>query len=60
MNSPDDFDEVVPNALLAEGGDLPTLLEANRRDVGAGNGAVHQGCLVAVAVVVAVVIAARR
>jgi hypothetical protein len=57
MNPPDDIDEVALNVLLAEGVDLPTALEASRRN--SGDPSPESGCLgVVVLIVVAVGVAA--
>lgn len=59
LNPSDDTDEVALNVLLAEGVDLSTALEASRRDTGDGHTAATPGCLVAAAVIAALVIALR-
>lgn len=59
-NPDDDIDEVALNVLLAEGVDLPTALEASRRDPGEGNATVNQGCLLAAAVVIVALVIALR
>jgi hypothetical protein len=41
MDAPEEFDEVALNVLLAEGVDLPTALEASRRDSNSSK----QGCV---------------
>ena len=57
--NPDDIDEVALNVLLAEGVDLPTALEASRRNVGNDDSTAGYGCLV-VAAIVAVILFALR
>lgn len=56
----DDIDEVALNTLLAEGVDLPTALEASRRNADGGTEApLSPGCLVAAAIILALLIALR-
>lgn len=53
---PDDIDEVTLNVLLAEGLDLPTALEASRRDSAdppSGGGSSQAALWIALAIVAA-------
>jgi hypothetical protein len=50
---PDDVDEVALNVLLAEGFDLPTALEASRRDYATNPS--QTGCLGVTAMILTVV-----